>query len=162
MLDKVDLKKKISKSNYEKKFDKLSIKLGALQRQIRDAGVPVIVVFEGFRGSWRSALIGKVVSALDPRGYRVYSASKTTDEQKNQPFFTQFWKELPVTGQIALHHRAWYFLKNEHAVGDPDEAADWYDVSYESINSFEKELAEENYAIIKIFTHISTKHNNEK
>jgi len=161
MLDKVDLKKKISKSNYEKKFDKLSIKLGALQRQIRDAGVPVIVVFEGFRGSWRSALIGKVVSALDPRGYRVYSASKTTDEQKSQPFFTQFWKELPVTGQIALHHRAWYFLKNEHEVGDPDEASEWYDISYEEINSFERELTAENYHIIKIFTHISKKQQKE-
>jgi len=161
MLGKVDLKRKISKSTYGKKLDKLSVKLGALQRQIRDAGIPVIVVFEGFRGTWRSELINKVIAALDPRGYRVYSASKTTEEQKTQPFFTQFWKELPVTGQIALHHRAWYFLKNEHAVGDPDEAADWYDVSYESINSFEKELAEENYAIIKIFTHISKKQQKE-
>ena len=157
MLEKIDLKKKISKSAYEKKFDKLSVRLGFLQRQMRDAGIPAIVLFEGFRGTWRSELINKVISALDPRGYRVYSASKTTEKQKTLPFFTQFWKELPPTGQIAVHHRAWYFLKNEHAVGDPDEAADWYDVSYEEINSFERELEEEHYPIIKIFTHISKK-----
>lgn len=161
MLEKTDSKKKVTKEAYDKKFDKLAIKLGALQRELKEAGVPVIVLFEGFRGSWRSALLSKVVSAIDPRGYRVYSASKTTEHQKTLPFFTQFWKELPPQGQIALHHRAWYFLKNEHAVGDPDEASEWYDVSYAEINSFEQELALENYHIIKIFTNISKKQQKE-
>lgn len=157
MLEKIDLKKTVSKSTYDKKFDKLVLQVGALQRQLRDTGVPVIILFEGFRGTWRSALISKVVSALDPRGYRVFSASKTTEHQKTLPFFTQFWKELPAKGQIALHHRAWYFLKNEHDVGDKDEAAEWYNVGYDDINSFEKELVLENYKIIKFFTHISKK-----
>ncbi len=157
MLEKIDLEKKVSKGSYEKRLSKQFLRLGALQRELRDAGLPVIVVFEGFRGSWRGQLISKIISALDPRGYRVYSASKTTEHQRLLPFFTQFWHALPPTGQIAVHHRAWYFLKNEHEVGDPDEASPWYDVSYDDINSFERELAEEGYTIIKIFTHISKK-----
>ena len=157
MLEKIDLKKKITKKQYDEDFDKLSEKLGALQRQIRDAKIPVVILFEGFRGSWRGLLIGKVISALDPRGFRVFSASKTTREQKQEPFFAQFWKELSATGQISIHHRAWYFLRNEHAVGDKDEASEWYDVSFEEINEFEKELTDEGYEIIKIFTHISKK-----
>ena len=33
-------------------------------------------------------------------------------------------------GGISIHHRAWYFLRNEHDVGDPDEAAEWYNVPF--------------------------------
>lgn len=157
MLEKVNLKKKIKKSEYEEKFAKLSEKLGALQRKLRDEKVPVIILFEGFRGSWRGLLINKIISALDPRGFRVFSASKTSDKQKQEPFFAQFWQELPAAGQINIHHRAWYFLRNEHAVGDKDEASEWYHVSFSEINTFEKELTEEGYTIIKIFTHISAK-----
>ncbi len=157
MLEKINLKGKIKKDAYEKQFTKLSENLGALQRELRDADVPVIILFEGFRGSWRGLLINKIISALDPRGFSVFSASKTTEKQKQGPFFGQFWKELPAAGQISIHHRAWYFLKNEHTVGDKDEASEWYNISYEEINTFEKELTDEGYIIIKIFTHLSAK-----
>lgn len=73
------------------------------------------------------------------------------------PFFTQFWKELPPMGGISIHHRAWYFLRNEHDVGDPDEAAEWYNVPFHEINDFERTLYLGGYRIIKLFTHISQK-----
>lgn len=104
MLDKIDLKTKVGKSTYNKKIDKAMTRLGALQRELRDAKLPVILLFEGFRGTWRGALINKVIAALDPRGFKVYSASKTTEAQKNQPFFAQFWRELPPLGGISIHH----------------------------------------------------------
>lgn len=157
MLEKINLKRKMSKKDYEKKFADLSVQVGALQRALRDAQIPVIIVFEGFRGTLRGELINKLLSVMDPRGFRVYSASKTTEEQKMQPFFTAFWQQLPTKGAISLYHRAWYFLKNEHDVGDPDEASSWYEIEHEQINSFEKELTEEGYAIVKIFAHISEK-----
>ena len=157
MLEKIDLQKRMSKKDYAKKFEELSVKVGALQRDIRDAGIPVLVVFEGFRGTLRGELINQLLSVMDPRGFRVYSTSKTTEVQRTKPFFTAFWQQLPNKGAISLYHRGWYFLKNEHDVGDPDEASSWYDVSYEQINAFEKELAEEKYCIIKIFAHISAK-----
>lgn len=161
MLDKIDLKTKLSKEEYNKRIGEEENRLGFLQRSIRDAGIPVIILFEGFRASWRSQLISKVIHALDPRGFRVYSASKTTEKQKESPFFLQFWKELPPAGQICIHHRAWYFLRNEHAVGDPDEASEWYHISFEEINNFERELTQGGYVVVKIFTHISKKQQRE-
>ena len=161
MLDKIDLKTKISKEEYTKRMEEEENRLGFLQRAVRDARIPVIILFEGFRASWRSQLISKVIHALDPRGFRVFSASKTTERQKESPFFLQFWKELPPAGQITSQHRAWYFLRNEHAVGDPDEASEWYDVSFDEINHFEKELVQGGCVLIKIFTHISKKKQKE-
>lgn len=82
MLDKIDLKTKISKEAYAEKIAEEENRLGFLQRTVRDAKIPVIVLFEGFRASWRSQLISKVIHALDPRGFRVYSASKTTENRR--------------------------------------------------------------------------------
>lgn len=161
MLDKIDLKTKISKEDYTASMEEKINRLGYLQRALRDAKIPVIILFEGFRATYRSQLISKVISALDPRGFRVFSASGTTDAMKKSPFFLQFWKELPAKGQICIHHRAWYFLRNEHAVGDSDEASEWYNISFREINAFEKELVDGGYAIIKIFTHISKKQQKE-
>ena len=83
----IDLKTKLSKEEYNERIGDEENRLGFLQRAIRDARIPVIILFEGFRASWRSQLINKVIHALDPRGFRVYSASKTTEKQKESPFF---------------------------------------------------------------------------
>lgn len=53
-------------------------------------------------------------------------------------------------GGISIHHRAWYFLRNEHDVGDPDEAAEWYNVPFHEINDFERTLYLGGYRIIKL------------
>ena len=93
MLDKIDLKTKISKERYTELMGEEENRLGFLQRSIRDAKIPVVILFEGFRASWRSELINKIIHALDPRGFRVFSASKTTEKEKESPFFLQFWKD---------------------------------------------------------------------
>lgn len=157
MLKEIDLKHKISKQDYDTAFDAMSVKLGALERKIRDAGIPVLIVVEGWRGSMRGQIINKVLQSMDPRGFSVFSASKVTEAQKKLPFFMFYWRHLPPKGHINIHHRGWYFLKNEHEVGDPHESDRWYNVSYDSINTFEKELTDDGYLIIKIFTHLSKK-----
>ena len=47
MLDKIDLSKKMDKKTYEEKRDALQTKLGALQRECKAAGMPVMIIFEG-------------------------------------------------------------------------------------------------------------------
>ena len=49
MLNQIDLSKKTPKGTYAKQFDKKSAELGYLGRALRDAKVPVIILFEGFR-----------------------------------------------------------------------------------------------------------------
>ena len=54
MLNKVNLDAKLKKSDLKKLLDeKLGYELGKAQRAARDAGMPVIMVFEGWRHSRR-------------------------------------------------------------------------------------------------------------
>ena len=85
MLNQIDLSKKTPKGTYAKQFDKKSAELGYLGRALRDAKVPVIILFEGFRGTYRGKLINKVISALDPRGFRVKDDGAAEDESLLHP-----------------------------------------------------------------------------
>ena len=62
MLNKVNLDAKLKKSDLKKLLDeKLGYELGKAQRAARDAGMPVIMVFEGWRHSRRSEIVGKMM-----------------------------------------------------------------------------------------------------
>ena len=76
MLEKIDLKQSLKKDAYNEKMSYFETRLGELQRACRAAGIPVIILFEGWRGSQRSVIINHMMQQMDARGFRVYSASK--------------------------------------------------------------------------------------
>ena len=73
MLEKLDLQKKLSKSDYGRVMDELGERLGQVQRLAREAKKPIIIVFEGWRGARRSAIINTMMQQMDARGFDVYS-----------------------------------------------------------------------------------------
>lgn len=111
MLEKLDLSKKVSNEDYNKQMDVLGERLGKAQRMARDAKRPIIIVFEGWRGARRSALINEMMQQMDARGFNVYSSVRLRGVLQEQPFFSAFWKRLPALGHIAVYHRSWYYLK---------------------------------------------------
>ena len=76
LLEKIDLKQSLKKDAYNEKMSYFETRLGELQRACRAAGIPVIILFEGWRGSQRSVIINHMMQQMDARGFRVYSASK--------------------------------------------------------------------------------------
>ena len=75
MLELVHLDKKISKTVYKETFPALQARLGACQRAALNAGVPVVVVFEGCDAAGKGSLINRLTQALDPRGFKVHPVS---------------------------------------------------------------------------------------
>lgn len=117
MLEKLDLSKKVSKEEYNRQMEVLGERLGKAQRLARDAKRPIIIVFEGWRGARRSALINEMMQQMDARGFNVYSSVRLRGVIQEQPFFSAFWKRLPALGHIAVYHRSWYYLKNANELG---------------------------------------------
>jgi len=48
MLETVDLETKLGKEEYKAALDELDVRLPTLQRGLHSAGVPVLIVFEGW------------------------------------------------------------------------------------------------------------------
>ncbi len=166
MLEKLDLKKKISKSKYNAVMDELGERLGEVQRLAREAKKPIIIVFEGWRGARRSAIINTLMQNMDARGFNVYSTVRLSEEERKQPFFTFFWQHLPALGNIAVYHRSWYYLKNLSDL-DADNAPEnlgsvsYNNVSYDHVNQFEKMLTDDNYIVLKYFLHLTNEQQKE-
>lgn len=162
MLEKLDMKKKLSKSAYNEVMDVLGERLGLVQRLAREAKKPIIIVFEGWRGARRSAIINTMMQQMDARGFDVYSTVRMNEEEHKQPFFTFFWQHLPALGNIAVYHRSWYYLKTASEVNCKEGNANCcQNISFDHINTFEKMLTDDNYIILKYFLHLSPEQQKE-
>ena len=71
MLEKVDLSKSMTKEEYKAVRDTLDEQLSLLQREYREAKIPVIILFEGWGASGKGTLISRLIEPLDPRGFSV-------------------------------------------------------------------------------------------
>ena len=150
MLEKIDLSKKVDKKTYRRVMDEAEEKLGLLQRECKDAGIPVILVFEGMGAAGK---INRLIQALDPRGFDVYACDRPTEDEQMRPFLWRYWTKTPAKGRIAVFDRSWYRsvqvdrfdgLTREDRLGD----------AYQDILSFEKQLCDDGTVIMKFFLYI--------
>ncbi|MCX5770823.1 MAG: polyphosphate:AMP phosphotransferase [Candidatus Hydrogenedentes bacterium] len=150
MLDGADLTAGMSKDAFRDARELVSRRLGELQRQAREAQVPVLLVFEGWQSAGLGTVIGKILAALDPRGYKLYAFDEPADEAQLRPPMWRYWVTLPGRGGIAMYDGGWY--------GDALRAKkkDRADV-YRRIGVFERQQADDGAAIVKVWLHITKK-----
>ena len=153
MLEKIDLSKKVDKKTYRRVMYEAEEKLGLLQRECKDAGIPVILVFEGMGAAGKGVQINRLIQALDPRGFDVYACDRPTEDEQMRPFLWRYWTKTPAKGRIAVFDRSWYRsvqvdrfdgLTREDRLGD----------AYQDILSFEKQLCDDGTVIMKFFLYI--------
>lgn len=108
MLEKIDLDKKLNRKEYNIVMDELEPRLASLQREYKEAGIPIMVIFEGWGASGKGTLINKFIAPLDPRGFKVFTIQKVSEEEAMRPFLWRFWTKLPAKGRIHVFDRSWY------------------------------------------------------
>lgn len=155
MLEKIDMDKKIGKKELKEAKDRLFPKLSYLQRALRELEVPVIIVVEGLDTSGKGTLINNIIEPLDPRGFAVYTNGKESEDERMHPYMWRFFRNIPSKGRIAIFDGGWYgpVLRKWSDKKDPQPKKRTLD----NIASFEKQLTDDGYCIIKLFTLISKK-----
>jgi polyphosphate:AMP phosphotransferase len=154
MLQECDLSLELSADEYKSEARELGYRLGGLQRRARSAGLPVMIVFEGWGASGKGTVVNELLQNLDPRGFLVNSMSPPTRAERLQPFFQRFWERTPARDQMSVFIRSWYsqaFL--DRARGKLKKQA-WRD-RCERIQTFERQLHDDGYLTLKFFLHIS-------
>lgn len=156
MLEKIDLTKSIEKKEYKKQMAALEPQLALLQRRLREKGVPVMIVFEGFGAAGKGMQINRLIQALDPRGFTVYSIDAQTQEEELHPFLWRFWTKTPEKGRIAVFDRSWYrrLLSERY---EKKTSGKEVPAVLEEIESFERQLTDGGTLLIKFFLDISRK-----
>ncbi|MDO5551061.1 MAG: polyphosphate:AMP phosphotransferase [Lachnospiraceae bacterium] len=154
MLEKIDLSVTVKKDVFKAAMEEMETKLGLLQRQCKEAGIPVMILFEGMGAAGKGTQINRLIQAMDPRGFSVYASSRPTEEEKYRPFLWQYWTKTPAKGRITIFDRSWYRrVQVDRFDGLTDEAS--LPSAFQDILSFEKQLTDDGTVIIKLFLYIS-------
>jgi len=154
MFEKYDLKRSVDDRAFKKAIEPLQQQLGVLQRSLRDHKIPVIIVVEGWNASGITMAINELIQFLDPRGFSMHSVGSPTDEEQARPLLWRFWVKTPPKGRMAIFARSWYSRSlAEHIAGIEWKRSIKHSIS--TINSFERQLADDGAVILKFFLHIS-------
>ena len=156
MLEKVDLTMKMEKSEYKAKMTALKLQMGKLQRQCKEMGLPIMIVFEGFDAAGKGMQIGKLIQSLDPRGFEVFTVKEETKEEAMHPFLWRFWTKTPPRGRMAVYDGSWYFKVLSDRFEKKMRESE-IENCYRSICSFEKQITEDGTLLIKLFLDIDQK-----
>ena len=161
MFESAELGQKLSKEEFGQKETLLRTRLLELQYQLREAGIPLILLVSGVEGSDKSGVVKRLNKWLDPRNIRTYGFWDETDEETQRPFYWRFWRCLPKQGEIAIMFGSWYTRPIVDRVFDNIDD-NQYMLSLQTINSHEKLLTDGGYIIIKLWYHIDQKTQQER
>ena len=153
MLEKA-MTNKNKTADYKDVVKELEQNLSGLQQKIRDKKLPVIILLEGWGASGKGMLIADMIKMLDPRFFKVCSTMPANDAEKRYPLMKRFWTNIPAYGTMSIMDRSWYqelaIAKMEEDISDSE-----YERRIRSVNTFERQLTDDGYLIIKLFLHIS-------
>jgi len=156
MLDKLDLSVKLDKQEYKEMMPELRDRLYLAQKASWDAGVPVVILFEGWDAAGKGTSIRELTEPLDPRGFKLYPIRAARTYEKKRPWLWRFWSKLPARGEWAIFDRSWYGRVLVERVENLIPETEWRR-GYRDILDFERTISDDGYLIIKFFLHIHKK-----
>ena len=153
MLEKADLAKTMSKEEYKKIIGPLKDSLSTLQHEVKNSGLPVMLVFEGWETSGKGSVLRNVILTLDPRNFSAKSTLPPTAEELREPFLWRHWCSIPQKGLFAIYDRSWYPEASSDRATKHISTKEAHH-RMESINMFERQMADDGTLIIKFFLHL--------
>jgi len=156
MLEKVDLSRAIPKEEYKSRLPALQASLYELQLATSEVGLPTVVIFEGWEAAGKGTCINVLTSRLEPRALKLHVIREPRTHELHMPWLYRYWQRIPNYGQMAIFDRSWYRRVLEERVEKITPKSEWQK-AYRDIADFERTLADDGYAIVKFFFHISKK-----
>ena len=137
-------------------------RLTSLQQLLyANGGRALLVVLQGMDASGKDGVIRHVAGAFDPQGVAVTSFKVPTPEELAHDFLWRIHKAVPGRGRIGIFNRSHYEDVGVVRVKKLAPETVWRK-RYGEINRFERLLADNGVAIVKIFLHISPEEQAER
>jgi polyphosphate:AMP phosphotransferase len=150
VLNTLDYSRKLGRETYERRLEKLQMRLNGLTRDPRMRTRSLVVVFEGMDAAGKGSTIRRITQAMDARFYRVVPVAAPTDEESAQPYLWRFWRHVPRHGRSVIFDRSWYGRVLVERVEGFCAESDWMR-AYREINDFEEQLVEGGAIVVKFW-----------
>ena len=154
MLEKLDMTKKLNKTEYSEQIKSAQSRLRKLEYKMYKKKLPVLCVFEGWDAAGKGGAIKRLTEMLDPRGFTVSSYAAPLGEDRSHQYLWRFWRNLPRTGHLAIFDRSYYGRVLVERVEGFAKEAEWQR-AYQEINEFESHQAAFGMVVCKFWLHIT-------
>ncbi|DAB27931.1 MAG: polyphosphate kinase 2 [Sulfurimonas sp. RIFOXYD12_FULL_33_39] len=141
---------------YEEELKKLQVELLKFQNHVKEAGLKVLIIFEGRDAAGKGGTIKRITEHLNPRGARIVALAKPSNQELTQWYFQRYVQHLPAAGEIVLFDRSWY----NRAMVEPVMGFCTQRQHHKFLKdapAFEKMIAEEDIKIFKFYFSVSKK-----
>ena len=154
MLKQWEKPERPSDEKLEGRLKDARMKLQEQQLKVKEHGLPVLVLVEGWGTAGKGSLIGQIIKNIDPRFFKVESMSAPTEEEKRKPFLYRHFVKIPENGKFSFLDSGWMdeIMKERLHEKISDEA---YAHRIESVKRFERRLTDNGYLVVKLFLQIS-------
>lgn len=123
-------------------------KLSVLQMQIKEHGLPVLVLFEGWGTAGKGSVLGKVIKNIDPRFFKVATMDEPTEEERRKPFLYRYFVKIPANGKLEFLDSGWMDEVVKDVLHDKIGEKE-YKKKIESVKRFERQLTDNGYLVMK-------------
>ena len=129
--------------------------LSELQNRLyADKRYALLVVLQAVDAGGKDGTISHIFSGVNPQGCQVTAFKEPTEEELGHDFLWRVHRAVPGRGLIGIFNRSHYEDVLVARVHKLVEKSAW-SKRYGQINDFEKELHQNNVAILKFYLHIS-------
>ena len=157
MLEDIAKAKKPEKEELRQYLKAEKEKLAASQMKIKEAKLPVMVIFEGWGSAGKGSVMGEIIKNIDPRFFQVATMDKPrTEEESRKPFLYRYFIEIPEKGKFKFFDTCW-MREVTDGVLEGKLSEKEYESRIHSINMTERQLTDNGYLVVKFFFHISEK-----
>jgi polyphosphate:AMP phosphotransferase len=161
MFEAAELGRKVSKKEFARLEPELRTKLLQTQRELAEAGIPVIVIVSGVEGAGKGEVVNRLHEWLDTRGISTSAFWDETDEEREHPTAWRFWRRMPERGKIAIFFGSWYSEPIvERAFGQLSKGE--FELQLDRIASLERMLSADGALILKLWFHLSKKEQSKR
>lgn len=154
MFEATKVGRSVSKKDFKEQQDELRTQLLAVQRDLRDTNIPVIVLVSGVEAAGKGEVVNRLNEWLDTRGVQTFAFWDESDEERERPRYWRFWRSMPARGEISILFGGWYQTPIEHRFRGHCSDAE-LDGELNRIVDFERMLIQDGALIVKFWFHMS-------
>lgn len=157
MFEAAELGRKVDKKTYADEVPTLRESLLDAQLDLLEKrDLSLVILVNGVDGAGKGETVNLLNSWLDPRHVQSHASREYTDEERARPPLWRYWRDLPPKGKIGIFFGSWYTMPIlQRAWGQTSEAD--LDQAMDELVRFERMLARENVALLKLWFHLSKK-----
>jgi polyphosphate:AMP phosphotransferase len=153
MFEAAELGRRTSKEEYKARVPALRAELLDVQLRLREAKIPVVIVFAGVDGAGKGETVNLLNAWMDPRWTVTAAFGEPSDEEAERPEYWRYWRVLPPAGRIGLYLSSWYSKPLIDRAYRRTSSAE-FDRRLSRIAEFEKTLADGGTLFLKFWMHL--------